>query len=168
MMLAMVHAQNLGPAPTAPGLLPDVAAAIASAATITRSPSFSDPPVTSVNVPSVSPVLITTLCGVPLPSRTQTVFSATTSLPTPGAPRFADCSDAGWYRSTALGTLSTFERRVTRIFTFAVMPGNSFSSEFDTPTTASYVITFCTLIGALANRRHGPRKRPARIRIHGE
>ena len=29
------------------------------------------------------------------------------------------------------------------------MPGNSFRSEFETPITASYVITFCTLMGAL-------------------
>jgi hypothetical protein len=36
-----------------------------------------------------------------------------------------------------LGTLSAFGRVVTRIFTFAVMPGNSFKSAFDTPITAS-------------------------------
>src|SRR6185503_14246915 len=71
-----VPPQNPGPLPAPPPGRPAVAAAdFVNAARITRSPSFNAPPVTSVNAPSVSPVVTTTLRGWSLPSSTQTAFS---------------------------------------------------------------------------------------------
>ena len=57
------------------GLPPDADPAFASAAVTTRSPSFKVALVISVEVPSLSPVVTTTRCGMLLASRIQTAFS---------------------------------------------------------------------------------------------
>ena len=70
MMAAMSPPQNPGPLPPAPagaGAAAGRRRRFANAARITRSPSFNVPLVTSVNVPSVSPVVTTTRRGCVVP-----------------------------------------------------------------------------------------------------
>src|SRR5690349_8324399 len=67
--------------------------------------------------------------------------------PPPPLPLSAGGASAGRKRRAALGSFKTSVWRSVRIRTFAVIPGNNFSSLLSNRITTSYVMTFCTFVG---------------------